>query len=391
MKRVFLIVLDSVGIGELPDAGRYGDIGSNTLLHVSEDPAFFMPNLKKLGLCDIPDTGFVSSGEPVDGAYGKMAEASAGKDTTTGHWEIAGLVSSTPFPTYPEGFPEEIIREFEEKTGRPVLCNLPYSGTDVILDYGREQEKTGGLIVYTSADSVFQIAAHEDVIPLEELYRDCEIARKMLTGPYNVGRVIARPFTGTYPDYVRTSGRHDYSVVPPADTMLTLLQKAGKDVLSVGKIIDIFAEQGITDYVRTVSNEDGVDKTLRYMEQDFEGLCFTNLVEFDMNYGHRNDRPGYAKALADFDRRIPEILERMREEDLLIITADHGCDPTTASTDHSREYVPLFVTGAPIRKNICLGIRNTFADIGATVLDYFRVPGKIAGTSMLEQLTGDAE
>lgn len=386
MKRVFIIVLDSVGVGELPDAAAYGDAGSNTLLSASKAPGFSMPNMKRLGLFSIPGTGFQADNTEAEAAYGKMREASAGKDTTTGHWEIAGLISEKPLPTYPDGFPEEVIRQFEKQTGKSVVCNRPYSGTEVIRDYGKQHMETGDLIVYTSADSVFQIAAHEDVVPVETLYEYCRIARKILTGEHNVGRVIARPFTGTYPDFTRTSRRHDFSVHPPRDTMLTLLKNAGKEVLSVGKIIDIFAEEGITEYVRTVSNEDGLEKTLRYMDRDFEGLCFTNLVDFDMDYGHRNDIAGYANALSVFDTYIPRILGKMREEDLLVITADHGCDPATESTDHSREYVPLIITGKTVQKNVYLGIRNTFADVGATVIDYLGVSGNLDGISMLKQL-----
>ena len=392
-KRVFIIVLDSVGAGEAPDAAAYGDEGSNTLGTVSKHPAFHMPYAEALGLSSIRGTGMKKrSGIIPEGAYGKMQEASCGKDTTTGHWEIAGIISTRPLPVYPDGFPEDVIKTFEEKTGRKVICNRPYSGTEVIKDYGREHMKSGALIVYTSADSVFQIAAHEDIVPTEKLYEYCRIARQILTGEYNVGRVIARPFTGTWPDFVRTAGRHDFSVHPPKDTMLTYIQKAGMDVLSVGKIIDIFAGEGITEAQRTVSNRDGLEKLLAYMERDFTGLCFVNLVDFDMIYGHRNDIEGYAKALSEFDTFLPEIRGRMKEDDLLIITADHGCDPGTPSTDHSREYVPLLISGEHVRKNHDLGIRNTFADVAATVLHYLGVPGKLEGTSMwpeIEKKNGD--
>lgn len=395
-KRVFIIVLDSVGAGEAPDAADYGDTGSHTLETVSAHPAFYMPNTMALGLADIPGINMTrktpEEKEPERlvrlpggirrGAYGKMKEASCGKDTTTGHWEIAGIISNKPLPAYPDGFPPEVIEAFEQKTGRKTLCNRPYSGTEVIRDYGREHIETGALIVYTSADSVFQIAAHEEVVPLEELYRYCKIARKILTGDHNVGRVIARPFTGTWPAYTRTSGRHDYSVHPPKDTMLTLLQKAGKDVLAVGKILDIFAGDGITEAVRTVSNKDGMEKLLADMDKDFEGLCFVNLVDFDMLYGHRNDVEGYAKALSEFDLYLPGVLEKMRANDLLIITADHGCDPGTPSTDHSREYVPVLIAGSRVKENYALGVRNTFADVAASVLDYLGVPGGVEGVSM---------
>lgn len=392
-KRVFIIVLDSVGSGEAPDAAAYGDEGSNTLRTVSAHPAFHMPHAEALGLSSIRGTGIRKTpGLIPEGAYGKMQEASCGKDTTTGHWEIAGIISRKSLPVYPDGFPKEVIQTFEKKTGRKVICNRPYSGTEVIKDYGREHMESGALIVYTSADSVFQIAAHEDIVPRETLYEYCRIARGILTGEHNVGRVIARPFTGSWPDFVRTSGRHDFSVHPPGDTMLTYIQKADMEVLSVGKIVDIFAGEGITEAQRTISNLDGIQKLLVLMEKDFEGLCFVNLVDFDMIYGHRNDIEGYAKALSEFDSFLPEIRARMRQEDLLIITADHGCDPGTPSTDHSREYVPLLISGDCVRKNTDLGIRNTFADVAATVLHYLGVPGKLEGTSMwpeIEKKNGD--
>ncbi len=385
-KRVFIIVLDSVGIGGAKDAAAYGDEGSNTLLTVSKHTDFHMPNMEKLGLFASAGIRAYDPNLSFSGAYGRMEEASAGKDTTIGHWEIAGLISKKPLPVYPNGFPEEVIREFEKRTGRKVLCNKPYSGTEVIRDYGKEHMKSGALIVYTSADSVFQIAAHEEVIPVSKLYEYCEIAREMLSGEHNVGRVIARPFTGTYQDFERTSRRHDYSVHPPADTMLTLIKNAGMEVLSVGKIVDIFAGDGITDYVRTENNQDGVRKLLAYMERDFEGLCFVNLVDFDMKYGHRNDIAGYARALSEFDLQVPKILNLLRREDLLIITADHGCDPGTLSTDHSRENVPVIIAGEGIRRNCNLGTRNTFADIAQTVLDYLSVQGSVEGTSMWPEL-----
>ena len=386
MKRVFLIVLDSVGIGELPDAAEYGDEGSNTLRACSASPYFDMPNMAKLGLFHIDQVDCGPKEEHPQGAWGRLAEASKGKDTTIGHWEIAGLISDKPMPTYPDGFPKELLDEFSRLTGRGWICNKPYSGTDVIRDYGEQHVKTGDLIVYTSADSVFQVAAHEEVVPIEELYRDCEIARKLLVGEHGVGRVIARPFVGTYPDFKRTSNRHDFSLTPPKATMLTQLSEAGFAVLSVGKIVDIFASDGVTDFVRTVSNEDGIDKTLAYMDRDFEGLCFTNLVDYDMLYGHRNDVDGYAKALTYFDRRLPELLAKLKEEDILMITADHGCDPSTPSTDHSREYTPLVIAGRQVRNGADLGTRATFADIGATVVEYFGVPQKIDGSSFLNEI-----
>lgn len=387
-KRVFIIVLDSVGIGEAPDAASYGDEGSNTLRTVSSHSEFYAPNLEAMGLFAIDDTG-IKKRTPAfmpKACYGKMQEASAGKDTTTGHWEIAGLISRKPLPVYPDGFPQEIIGEFERRTGRKVLCNRPYSGTQVIYDFGREHMETGALIVYTSADSVFQIAAHEEIIPIEQQYEYCKMAREMLKGEHNVGRVIARPFAGVWPDFKRTSRRHDFSIHPPKDTMLTLVSNAGKEVLSVGKIVDIFAGDGVTDFVRTTSNKDGMEKTLDFMERDFEGLCFVNLVDFDMVYGHRNDVAGYARALSEFDAFLPEIVKRLRHEDMLIITADHGCDPGTESTDHSREYVPVIIAGEQVKKNYNLGIRNTFADVAQTVLDYLSVPGDVEGTSMWTEI-----
>lgn len=373
MKRVFLIVLDSFGIGAMEDAPAYGDIDVNTLRSVSKSSFFSMDNMKKLGLFNIEGVEVADQTERPLALLARMKEASKGKDTTTGHWEIAGICSEHPMPTYPDGFPEEIIKEFEKQTGRGVLCNKPYSGTAVIKEYGEEHERTGSLIVYTSADSVFQIAAHEDVVPVEELYRYCKIARNILQGEHGVGRVIARPFIGKDGNYTRTSRRHDFSLVPPEDTMLDHMQKAGYATIGVGKINDIFAGKGISEYVYTQNNADGIKRTLEYLDKDFEGLCFVNLVDFDMLYGHRNDVDGYAKALAEFDAALPAIMEKMRDGDLLMITADHGCDPGyTVSTDHSREYVPFLMYGAGITpKN--LGTRETFADIGATVLQYFGI------------------
>ncbi len=317
MRRVFLIVLDSVGIGEMPDAALFGDEGSNTLKAASASPYFSMPNMAKLGLFHIDGMEWGKKQETFTGAVARMTERSKGKDTTIGHWEIAGVVSGQPLPTFPEGFPQELLQAFEAETGRGVLCNRPYSGTEVIKDYGREHIRTGKLIVYTSADSVFQIAAHESVVPIEELYRYCEIARRLCTGPYGVGRVIARPFEGEHP-FKRTSRRHDFSLVPPGKTMLDRIRESGMEVLAVGKINDIFAGQGITQMVRTAGNEEGIDRTLEYGARDFEGLCFTNLVDYDMLYGHRNDVDGYAKALTAFDQRLPKLLGMLRQEDLLL-------------------------------------------------------------------------
>ncbi len=389
MKRVFLVVLDSVGIGEMPDAGRYGDEGSNTLLAASGSEYFDMPNMKKLGLFQIDGVREKFPEESRDasfeGSVARLAESSNGKDTTTGHWEIAGIISEKPFPTYPKGFPEEVIKAFEERTGRKAICNLPYSGTDVIMDYGREHMETGALIVYTSADSVFQIAAHEDLVPVKELYRYCEIARELLQGEHAVGRVIARPFTGKYPEFVRTSNRHDYSLAP-SKTMLDQLSSRGYDVLAVGKINDIYAGKGVTDTVRTQNNEEGIEKLIERTDRDFNGLCFVNLVDFDMVYGHRNNVDGYAKALTYFDSQLPRILKGLREEDILMITADHGCDPATPSTDHSREYVPLVIYGKKVKKGMNIGTRGTFADIAATILEYFEIKPEVAGTSILGEI-----
>lgn len=384
---MFLLVLDSLGIGALPDAHLYGDAGCNTLRSISGSAHFDVGNLRELGLFNIDG---VTCGEAVpapSGAFARLAEVSKGKDTTIGHWEIAGVESKRPLPTYPNGFPDEVIRAFEAATGRKTLCNLPYSGTDVIRDYGERHMQTGDLIVYTSADSVFQVAAHEDVVPIEQLYGYCEQARAILTGKHAVGRVIARPFVGQAPNFTRTSNRHDFSLAPPATTMLDELAQSGRDVLSVGKIVDIFAGRGITDFVRTRNNDDGIARTLEMLDRDFEGLCFVNLVDFDMVYGHRNDVDGYAKALASFDRALEEILAKLRAEDILMITADHGCDPGDESTDHTREYVPMLMCGRPIKPGVNLGTRRTFSDIGATILEYLGVePQKIKGESMLKEV-----
>ena len=383
MKRVFLIVLDSFGIGEMEDAEAYGDKGTNTLRSVSASPEFAMPNMRELGLFNLDG---VTCGEKTAAPVARIArmkEASRGKDTTIGHWEIAGICSEKPLPTYPQGFPEEVLAPFRRATGRGVLCNMPYSGTEVIKVYGEEHVRTGDLIVYTSADSVFQIAAHEDVVPVETLYEYCKQAREILQGEHGVGRVIARPFTGADGNYTRTAGRHDFSLLPPGVTMLDQLQKAGKSVISVGKIKDIFAGKGITEAVYTKGNEEGIERTLAYLDQEFEGLCFVNLVDYDMLYGHRNDVDGYARALTHFDGRLPQILDKLGEEDILMITADHGCDPGyTVSTDHSREHTPFLMYGKPVTPGN-LGTRETFADIGATVLSYFGIKPAFRGTSML--------
>lgn len=383
-RRIFLIVLDSYGIGALPDAADFGDEGSNTLKTITASKAYDTPNMKKLGLFNIDGVDWMKKEESPAGAYGRMKERSRGKDTTIGHWEIAGVVSPKPLPVYPNGFPEEILEKFREATGREVLCNLPYSGTDVIRDYGEEHMKTGALIVYTSADSVFQIAAHEEIVPVEELYRYCEIAREILCGEHGVGRVIARPFIGEAPNFQRTANRHDFSLLPPRDTMLDAILEAGYDTYGIGKIYDIFAGKGIAHTQRIQNNVDGMEKTLEMQEKDFKGLCFVNLVDFDMMYGHRNDIDGYANAATVFDRQLKTFLERMRPEDILMITADHGCDPGFRGTDHSREHTPLLICGEDIKENVNLGTRETFADIAATVLDLLHVENNTDGTSMKE-------
>lgn len=380
MKRVFLVVLDSFGIGAEPDAKVFGDTGSNTLKSVYGSKFFDFTNMAKLGFFNIDGIEVGSKNPNPEGAVARMQEASMGKDTTIGHWEIGGLISPKPFPTYPEGFPKEILEKFEKATGRGILCNKPYSGTVVINDYGDEHVKTGKWIVYTSADSVFQIAAHEEVVPLEELYDACRKAREILQGEHGVGRVIARPFVGTSGNYTRTPNRHDFSLVPPRDTMLDLIKKDGKSVLSVGKIYDIFAHRGTTEHVFTTSNTDGMDKLSSWMDRDFEGLCFVNLVDFDMIYGHRRDIDGYARALTEFDKRLPEFKSKLKNDDIFMITADHGCDPGfTKTTDHTREYVPFVVFGKNVKPGN-YGTRMTFADMGATVLNYLGIKETLDGS-----------
>ena len=383
-KRAFLIVLDSVGVGAMPDANEWGDEGSHTLNAIRNHPEFVCPNLEKLGLFNVEGVGGGVASPRT--CYARMNESSKGKDTTIGHWEIAGVYSPKPFPTYPNGFPKEVLDEFEKRTGRGVLCNKPYSGTEVIKDYGEEHLRTGKLIVYTSADSVFQIAAHEELVPVETLYKYCEIAREMLQGEHGVGRVIARPFAGEYP-FTRTPRRHDYSLVPPIPNLPSVMKENGFDVISVGKIFDIFAGQGFTESYPTVNNEDGMDKTMGIAKRDFNGLCFVNLVDFDMVYGHRNDVAGYARAMTAFDKRLGELLPTLGEEDILIITADHGCDPLTPSTDHSREYTPMLAYGKKLKQGLDLGTRESFADIGATLLEWFGLPAeKIYGKSFLKEI-----
>jgi len=385
--RVILIVLDSVGVGELPDAADYGDAGSNTLAHTAQAlGGLTLPHMARLGLGNIiPVQGVPPVAKPA-GAFGRMMEASAGKDTTVGHWEIAGQCSPRPLPTYPDGFPPDFIAAYENRIGRKTLGNYAASGTVIIEDLGEEHIRTGRPIVYTSADSVFQVAAHEDVIPIEELYRICQIARDLLVGEHNVGRVIARPFVGQPGSFARTDRRHDFSALPPGKTVLDNVLDAGLDVMAVGKIEDIFAGQGIGRAVHTHDNMDGVDKTLDYMQEDVPGLIFTNLVDFDMRYGHRNNPEGYGRALEAVDARFPEIQELLRPSDVLMLTADHGCDPTTPSTDHSREYVPLLVYGAPVRPGVNLGTRSTFADVGQTIAQMLGTKPVDHGTSFMGEI-----
>ena len=382
MKRVFLLVLDSLGAGEAPDAAEFGDTGTNTLKSISRSASFSIPNLRSLGIGNINGLEFLGPVPAPLAAYGKMREQSRGKDTTIGHWELAGVISQRPMPTYPDGFPQALLDEFSKRCGRGVLCNRPYSGTEVIRDYGEEHLRTGKLIVYTSADSVFQIAAHEEVIPVEELYEICRMARALLTGGHAVGRVIARPFAGTLASgFVRTSNRRDFSLEPPAKTMPDLLFEAGLDVISVGKIIDIFAGRGFSEAIRTHGNAEGMAAALALAKRDFHGLCFVNLVDFDMLYGHRNDADGYAAALTGFDRWLPAFLAALGEEDALLITADHGCDPGDASTDHTREYVPLLAYGRRLFP-VPLGVRSCFADVAATVCRWLGVPADFPGTAL---------
>ncbi len=384
-RRVFLIVIDSFGCGAMPDAENFGDdLTVSTINSVASSEYFKVPNLKKLGLYNIDGVTLEPKEQETIGAYCRLTEVSKGKDTTIGHWEIAGLQSENPLPTFPDGFPKELLDEFSKITGRGVLCNKPYSGTVVINEFGDEHVKTGDLIVYTSADSVFQIAAHEDVVPIEQLYEICRQARKLLVGKYGVGRVIARPFIGAgNGNYTRTSRRHDFSLEPPKTTMLDQLKAVGKDVLAIGKINDIFAGKGITEYTYTTGNPDGIEKTIEWMDKDFDGLCFVNLVDTDMIYGHRRDIEGYAKAVSYFDDKLPEIMAKLKDDDILMVTADHGCDPGfTKTTDHTREYIPLVIYGKNVEP--CnYGTRSTFADIAATVLDYLGVEKEIPGESIL--------
>ena len=387
MKRVFLIVLDSFGVGALPDSEKFGDVGVNTLAACATSAKLHIPNMIAAGLGNIDGVDCLPRAEAPMGAYARLREQSMGKDTTIGHWEISGIVSPEPMPTYPQGFPKEVLDAFEQATGRGVLCNLPYSGTDAIRDYGKEHMETGKWIVYTSADSVFQVAAHEGVIPLEELYDGCRKARQILRGKHGVGRVIARPFVGSPEEgFRRTANRHDFSLEPPAETMLDAVKAAGLDCLAVGKIHDIFAGRGDTEYVFNKSNQDGMAHADDFAARDFHGLCFVNLVDFDMVYGHRRDIDGYADALSEFDAWLGTFLPKLGQEDILMITADHGCDPAyTATTDHTREYAPLLVLGKQV-KPANLGTRATFADIAATVTELLGVPYRTPGKSFAKEI-----
>ena len=386
MKRIFLIVLDSFGIGAMPDAEFFGDKGANTLASCLKSTKIDINTLFCAGLGNIDGVNCVPGVDTPTAAYGRLTEASRGKDTTIGHWELAGIISETPLPTYPEGFPEEVLAPFRAATGRGVLANAPWSGTAVIEKYGEAHIKTGDLIVYTSADSVFQIAAHEDIVPPEQLYEYCRIARKILVGKHGVGRVIARPFVGTPGNFTRTANRHDFSLEPPKITLLDAVKAAGMDTIAVGKIHDIFAGRGITEFVYNKSNAHGMAHAERYVNQNFRGLCFVNLVDFDMNYGHRRDIDGYANALTEFDRWLADFLPKLGEEDVLMITADHGCDPGyTASTDHTREYVPLLVFGKGIQP-VNLGTRKTFADVAATVADLLGIELDTPGRSFANEI-----
>ena len=387
-KRVFLVVLDSFGVGYAPDADRFGDVGANTLASIAAAPEFSVPNMRELGLFNLDGVTVGVKAQSPLGSFARLQEASNGKDTTIGHWEIAGVESERALPTYPNGFPDQVISAYETLTGRRVLCNLPYSGTQVLQDYGAEHMKTGALIVYTSADSVFQVAAHEDIVPVDQLYEYCQMARDMLIGEHGVGRVIARPFVGSDANsFKRTSNRHDFSLKPPAKTMLDYLKKAGKDVLGVGKIYDIYDGQGVTETQRTGSNAEGIQKMLELADRDFNGLAFINLVDFDMLYGHRRNVPGYAAAMTEFDVGLGTLLKKLRPHDILMITGDHGCDPGyTATTDHTREYVPLLIAGPGIKQGNNLGTIKGFGAIGQTICEYFGLDVPLKGEKLLAKI-----
>lgn len=387
-ERISLIVLDSVGIGELPDAEQFGDLGAHTLGHIAEKvKGFALPNLQQLGLGNIADIQGIAAAANPEGYYGKMAEVSVGKDTMTGHWELMGLRITTPFNVFPDGFPAELISQFEQETGRKVIGNKPASGTEILDELGEEQMRTGAWIVYTSADSVFQLAAHEDIIPLEELYRACEVARRLtMQDEFAVGRVIARPYTGTPGAFKRTPNRHDYAVKPPSPTVMNQLKDAGYDVIAIGKINDIFDGEGVTQATSTKSNLDGIHKSIDVLGTSFKGLAFTNLVDFDSLYGHRRDPEGYGRALEEFDAFVPQLKERIGPKDLLILTADHGNDPIHAGTDHTREYVPIILYSPSLQSPASLGIRGTFADLGATIAENFGIAQAENGESFLHLL-----
>jgi len=386
MKRVIIIVMDSMGIGALPDAEKYGDSGTNTLGHIIEAcGGLYIPNLLGLGIGNIEGVE-ISKNDYPKACFGRLMEMSAGKDTTTGHWEIMGLYIEKPFKTFPKGFPNEFIESFEKRIGRKTMGNYPASGTEIIKELGPLHEKTGDIIVYTSADSVFQIACHEQIVPLEELYSICETAREMLKGDLQVARVIARPFIGEQENYTRTANRRDFSISPYAATVLDSIKKVNKEVYAIGKIEDIFDGQGITKAVHTENNMDGVDKTIKALHDSFEGLIFTNLVDFDAKYGHRRNAPGYGKAVETFDKRLPDIIDAMKEDDVLMITADHGNDPTHEGTDHTREYVPILVYGAKVKEGVDLGTLCSFADIGATTAHILKADMPEYGTSFLNRI-----
>lgn len=387
-KRVFLIILDSFGIGALPDAAQFHDEGSNTMASVVGGKGFAAPVLASLGLFNIEGVRCMPAVTEPKAAFARLAEKSMGKDTTIGHWEIAGITTQSPLPTYPEGFPPEIIEKFEALTGRKAICNRPYSGTQVLIDFGEEQMETGALIVYTSADSVFQVAAHESVVSVEELYEYCQKARELLQGEHAVGRVIARPFIGSSrADFKRTTNRHDFSLKPPKKTLLNFISEAGLATIGVGKISDIFSGEGVSEKILTTGNRHGMEVTQALMSRDFEGLAFVNLVDFDMLYGHRNDIDGYARAISEFDSQLSDIIAKLRADDLLIISADHGCDPGTPSTDHSREYVPMLAFGEMVNGGTDLKTRKSFADIAATIAEYLGVDAQIEGESFLAAIT----
>ncbi|MDF2669622.1 MAG: deoB [Paenibacillus sp.] len=386
-KRICLVVLDSVGIGELPDAEQFGDVGSHTLGHIAERiRGFALPNMQRLGLGNIAELQGIPAVQEPQACYGKMAEVSVGKDTMTGHWELMGLKVTIPFQTYPNGFPADLLQALEEQTGRPIIGNKPASGTEILVELGEEQMRTGAWIVYTSADSVMQIAAHEEVIPLEELYAACKIARELTRGEHAVGRIIARPYIGKPGAFKRTSNRHDYAVTPPARTVMNSLEAAGLDCIAIGKINDIYSGEGVTASIHTNSNEHGIEETIRVMGESFHGLSFTNLVDFDSLYGHRRDTEGYGQALQAFDSQLPQLMAQLGSEDLLLLTADHGNDPTHPGTDHTREYVPLLAWSPSMSKGVSLGVRATFADLGATIADNFGVAAPEFGTSFLAEL-----